>query len=91
MKSPMPQMPQIVEATEKEALAQAKCAPLPEAECLDLDWSSRCLGKGEIYGFRESSRRTYIASPCASHPEVQLTEFGRAWKHKSEGIANARK
>ena len=59
-------------------------------ERLKPDWSSRCLGKGEIYGFRDSGRRTYIASPCASRPEVQLKESRRAWKYISEGIANAR-
>lgn len=36
------------------------------------------------------SRKAYIASPCASHPELNTDGFGRAWKYKSEGIANAR-
>jgi hypothetical protein len=70
----------VTKVMETKGLVEVRKVLLFRPERPKSDWSSRCLGKGEIYGFRESSRRTYIASPCASRPEVQLKESRRTWK-----------
>jgi len=53
----------VTKVMETKGLVQVRKVLLFRPERPKSDWSSRCLGKGEIYGFRESSRRTYIARP----------------------------